>query len=608
LAAEGVRFKTAVSQVPLTLPSHCTIMTGTYPAYHGVRDNVGYKLSESKTTLAEILKPQGYQTAAFIGAYVLNSSFGLSQGFDYYDDRIAGASHSGPVINLNSVERSAGEVIARATSWANTHSRSPFFVWIHLFDPHDPYEPPAAFREQYKDRPYDGEIAYVDQELGKFLEFLKQKRLDENTVVVLVSDHGESFGEHQEWTHGYFIYDTTLLVPLIIKPIGKGLAGRSVAEQVSLVDVVPTVLQLLDVHRPAELQGRGMLGLMQGQARDWPGLAYCETYYPAQFGWSPLVGIRRQDAKFIRAPKPELFNIRQDPGEQTNQVLQLNALAGELKASLSRLESAYSDRSAGRTAHLKLNSQQLDQLRSLGYVGASTDRAPGVIIPPGAADPKDKRAVYQMISASSQDVAAGRYRQALPVIEKVLQVEPGMRLAWSMLGRCHFQLNQFGPAKKAFQEILKQQPKNLDAQFYVAACDYRQKNWIASEAGLKKLLEQDRNFAAAHLYLGFLYQAKGDSDSALASFQRVTELEPENDDAHAKAGFLLASRGKVAEAVPHFRKVIQLNPNDAEAHSNLGVAYLKMNREEMARKELAEACRLNKKYCQPAKGKAAAEK
>jgi len=374
------------------------------------------------------------------------------------------------------------------------------------------------------------------------------------------------------------------------------------------VDVVPTVLQLLDLPRSAELQGQGMVGLMRGNSHDWPGLAYCESYYPAQFGWSPLVGVRREDAKFIRAPKPELFNLRQDPGEQTNQILQQSTLANELKAALSKLESTYSDRSADRTAHLKLSSQQLDQLRSLGYVGTSTAHSPGVIFPPGAADPKDKREVYQMISAGSQDVAAGRYRQAVPVLEEVLQIEPGMRIAWSMLGRCYFQLNQFEPAKKAFREILKQQPQNLDAQFYVAACDYRQKNWVASEAGLKKLLEQDRSFAAAHLYLGFLYQAKGDTGSALASFQRVLELEPENEDAHAKVGFLLASRGKLAEAVPHFQKVIQLNPTDAEAHSNLGVAYLKLNRPEMARKELAEACRLDKKYCRPTTGKAAVQK
>ena len=597
LAAEGVRFKTVVSQAPLTLPSHCTIMTGTYPAFHGVRDNVGYKLSKSKTTVAVILKAQGYQTAAFVGAYVLNSKFGLNQGFDDYDDKIEGSSNFGPVVNLNQVERRAGEVVARAKGWLNAHSQSPFFMWIHLYDPHDPYDPPSPFKEQYKAKPYDGEIAYTDRELGRFLDLLKERHLYENTVVVLAGDHGESFGEHKEWTHGYFIYDPTILVPLIIKPLQKDIAGRVVTEQVSLVDVTPTIMQLLNLPRSIELQGRGMWGLMLGKQRDWPRLAYCETFYPAQFGWSPLVAVRRADAKFIRAPRPELYDLLKDPGEQTNRILQRSALAHELKANLTQIESTYSDRNASQAASLSLSPQDLEKLGALGYVGMSSRRSAGVSISQEAADPKDKLAIYQMISAGSRDVAAGRYHQAMPVLQKIIQIEPGMRMARSMLGRCHFQLNQFEQARSTFEEILKQQPQNLDAQFYVSACDYRQKNWAAAEAGLKKVLEQDRGFSAAHLYLGFLYQARGDPNLALAEFQRVLELDPENEDAHAKTGFLLASSGKAKEAVPHFQKVIQLNPQDGEAHFNLAVAYQKLSQEGLARQELDEACKLARKYC-----------
>ncbi|HVN79537.1 MAG TPA: sulfatase-like hydrolase/transferase [Terriglobia bacterium] len=597
LAEDGVRFRTVVSQVPLTLPSHCTILTGTYPAYHGVRDNVGYKLSESKTTLAKILRNQHYQTAAFVGAYVLNSKFGLNQGFDDYDDKIEGSSNFGPVVNLNQVERRAGEVVSRAMGWLKAHSQSPFFVWIHLYDPHDPYEPPSPFKEQYKANPYDGEIAYTDRELGRFLELLKQKRLYENTVVVLAGDHGESFGEHKEWTHGYFIYDPTILVPLIIKTIQKETAGKVVIEQVSLVDVAPTILQLLDLPRPTELQGLGMLGLMLGKQRDWQRQAYSETFYPAQFGWSPLMAVRRADAKFIKAPKSELYELRGDPGEHVNRILQRNALAHELNANLTQIESTYSDPNASQTASLSLSPQELEKLGALGYVGMSSHRNAGESLPSGAADPKDKLEVYQMISEGSREVAAGRYLQALPMLKRTIQIEPGMRMARSMLGHCYFALNQYEQAKDSFKEILKMQPKNSDAQFYVAACDYRLKDWTAAETGLNRVLMQDRNFAPAHLYLGFLYQAKGYPNPALAEFQRVLELDPENEDAHAKTGFLLASSGKVKEAVPHFQKVIQLNPQDGEAHFNLSVAYQKLNREELAHQELAAACKLDRKYC-----------
>ena len=331
-----------------------------------------------------------------------------------------------------------------------------------------------------------------------------------------------------------------------------------------------------------------------------PAPAYSETWYPAQFGWSPLAGIRRDDAKFIRAPRPELYRLREDPGEQINRIAGQGALAGELKAALSKLESTYSDRGAA-AARVELSSQQLDELRALGYVGMSTGRDPGSAVPAGTADPKDKLKVYQMISAGSQSVAEGRYREALPVLEQVLKAEPGMRLALSMLGRCYFELGQFETSRKVFGEILKTHPQNLDAQFYAAACDYRMKNPAPAEAGFRKLLERDPNFAAAHLYLGFLQQGRGETDAALASFRRVLELEPDNVDAHAKAGFLLASQGKVGEALPHFQRVVELDPGDAEAHSNLGVAYMKLGHADLARKALADACRLDRKYCAPPK-------
>jgi arylsulfatase A-like enzyme/Flp pilus assembly protein TadD len=597
LASEGVRFQNVVSQVPLTLPSHCTIMTGAYPVFHGVRDNVGYRLSQSKITLATILRNQSYQTAAFIGAYVLSAKFGLNQGFDYYDDKIAGLLRSGLAVNLNQVERPAGEVISRAMIWLNAHPRSPFFIWIHLYDPHDPYQPPAPFSEQYKAKPYDGEIAYADRELGRFLELLKQAGYYDDTLVVLTGDHGESFGEHKEWTHGYFIYDTTVLVPLIIKPVQKGMAGKVIPEQVSLVDVAPTILQLLDLQGSAEMQGRGMLGLMLGKQRDWPELAYCETFYPAQFGWSPLTAVRRKDAKFIQAPKSELYNLGDDPAEETNLVRRRSDLANALRARLAQFQSNYGDRNASQEAGLRLKARELENLVALGYVGMPGGSGASTSISPGAADPKDKLAVFEMISTGSQDVAAGRFPAALPILQRVVQIEPGLRLARSMLGRCYFELGQFEPARKAFREILEQQPQNLDARFFVAACDYRLKDWAAAEAGLKNVLEQDGDFSAARLYLGFLYQARGDTASALTAFQRVLELEPENEDAHAKAGFLLASSGRVKDAVPHFQKVILLNPADGEAHFNLAVAYSKLNMHDLARQELADACRLDRRYC-----------
>ena len=270
LAAQGARFASVVAQVPLTLPSHCSILTGTYPMFHQVRDNVGYRLDASKNTLAEVLKAQGYRTAAFVGAYVLSAKFGLNQGFDFYDDDFGKPARAGGIVNLNQLERPAAEVIRRAVQWIENKSNSPFFAWIHLYDPHDPYDPPAAFKARFAGRPYDGEVAYVDQQIGRLVEFLRSKDLYDDTVIALTSDHGESFGEHGEFTHGYFVYDSTLLVPLIIKAAGNSFKNVIVRPQVRTVDLMPTVLQMLGVAAPAGLQGLSMLELIAGRSGGWP--------------------------------------------------------------------------------------------------------------------------------------------------------------------------------------------------------------------------------------------------------------------------------------------------------------------------------------------------
>lgn len=245
LAAEGARFSTAVAQVPMTLPSHCTILTGTYPTFHKVRDNVGYRLDDSMTTIAELLKPRGFQTAAFVGSYVLDSRFGLNQGFDFYYDHFNPGKNPDGFLKLDQLERRGEEVMRHTLAWMEGAApKGPFFAWVHLYDPHDPYDPPEPFKTKYKSRLYDGEIAYVDRQIGKLLAFLESKKLYDKTTIVLVGDHGESFGEHNEVKHGYFIYDTTLLVPFIVKPSSlHSFRGVTVRTQVRLVDIPAPLVQ-----------------------------------------------------------------------------------------------------------------------------------------------------------------------------------------------------------------------------------------------------------------------------------------------------------------------------------------------------------------------------
>ena len=293
LAAAGARFTTVVAQVPMTFPSHCSILTGTYPMFHKVRDNMGYQLEDSKTTLAEILKPNGYQTGAFVGAYILHSRFGLKQGFDFYYDHFEPWKNSGGITDPTQLEHRGEEVMNQAIQWlGGVSQKAPFFAWVHLYDPHDPYEPPEPFKSQYKSRPYDGEIAYVDQQIGRLVSFLHNKELYEKTLIVLTGDHGESFGEHQEFKHGYFIYDTTLLVPLIIKPVAHAFKSIVIPQQVRLVDIAPSLLQLLELPKGEDMQGTGLLGLLLGKQKDLQLEAYSESFYPAQFGGSALYSLR----------------------------------------------------------------------------------------------------------------------------------------------------------------------------------------------------------------------------------------------------------------------------------------------------------------------------
>lgn len=599
LAVDGIRFRTTVAQVPLTLPSHACILTGTYPMFHGVRDNVGYRLVDAKTTLAEILKPYGYHSAAFVGAYILNSKFGLDQGFDLYDDQIPGAKKGGGIINLNEIERRAGEVIDRTIAWLEKSGRSPFFAWIHLFDPHDPYDPPARFRRLYSTRPYDGEIAYVDQEVGRLISFLKGRKLYDDSLLIVVSDHGEAFGEHREFTHGYFVYDTTLLVPLIVKLPRQAHKGRTVDRQVRTTDIVPTILQLLEIARPAEVQGAGMLGLMLGRPVQWPREAYAETYYPLQFGWSPLRSLRQAETKYIAAPKPELYNLARDAGETSNNIAKNTALAGSLKSRLTELEAAFSDKSVTKQSAVPMKPDELERLAALSYVGGAVRGLASISGFAKLPDPKDKLSLYVLISEAGQSAARGDYSVATRTLRQVVDQDPSVAAAWLLMGRCYYNREDYGPAREAFERLLRLNPKSLEAQFFVAACDFYQDRLDSAEAGMKKVIEQDPEYSYAHKYLGFIHQSRGQIQPAIDAFRESARISPDDEEAHLKLGFLYGSEGRFQDAEIHFKRAIELDPANAATHYNLGITYVKMNQRDLAEKELREACRLDSKYCAP---------
>jgi len=315
LAADGVRFENAFTHSPITNTSHTSILTGLLPSVHGVTD-FGVPLSPQHTTWAELLKKKGYQTAAFIGAVILDSSSlapGLNRGFDFYDNFPAKTDSKE---RFGRVERRGMEVVQHAESWLAKHRTGPRFVWVHLFDPHDPYEPPPPYSEKYKNL-YDGEIAYADSALGNLIAFLKKTGAYPNSIIVVVGDHGEGLGEHGEETHGLFLYDSTLHVPMIVKMGGAAQHGVVIEEQVRTTDILPTILSLTKVPAPAELNGESMMPII-GRAEAAEHILFAETDYPLRFGWAPLRSVRDEGFKFIEAPKPELYNLRSDPSEKQN--------------------------------------------------------------------------------------------------------------------------------------------------------------------------------------------------------------------------------------------------------------------------------------------------
>src|SRR6266851_2140908 len=344
LAADSVRFERAYTPVPVTLPAHTVLFTGTYPLLSGIHDFSANKLSPAQPTLASVLKEQGYTTGAVIGSAVLDSRFGLNRGFDFYYDHFD--FNRLQESNLEEMER-PGNLVADVTlDWLSKNYSKKFFLWMHLYDPHYPYRPPAPYGEEYKDSPYDGEIAFADAQVGRLIRFLKSKGLYANTLIVLSGDHGEGLGEHGEKTHGFFIYNATLHVPLIIHlPSGHapGAASRRVVpDLVSLADLMPTVLQTLKVNVPSQVQGHNLLLLMKKVEPVEARSLYAETFLPRlHFNWSELRGAETANYHFIDAPKSQLYKLVKAPEKTKKLYQEKKAVAEEMRARLAAMIRQY---------------------------------------------------------------------------------------------------------------------------------------------------------------------------------------------------------------------------------------------------------------------------
>jgi arylsulfatase A-like enzyme/Flp pilus assembly protein TadD len=569
LAVDSVRFERAYTPVPVTLPAHTAIFTGTYPLLSGMHDFSGNKLSPNQPTLASVLKQQGYVTGAVVGSAVLDSRFGLNKGFDFYYDHFD--FNRLQESNLEEMER-PGNVVADVTlDWLAGNYKTSFLLWMHLYDPHYPYRPPAPYIEQYKDRLYDGEIAFADAQVGRLITFLKAKDLYRNTIIVLSGDHGESLGEHGERTHGFFLYNATLHVPVIIHLPQATSSVKTISGVVSLVDLMPTVLQALKVDLPAQLQGRSLLPLMTAKTEEESRSIYAETFLPRlHFNWSELRSVETEKYQFIEAPRPELYDLSRDPGETQNLYAEKKAVAEELQARLRAMIRQYSpDRELAEKTGL--DPALMEHLKSLGYAGFSgggnlTTSASSL------ADPKDRIQVYELISDAIAESQHGEYHSSTEKLTTALKTESASVPVHYLLGLNYYRLNEFSRAADEFQRVLQLSPDYELAVFHLGLAFARTSDFDQAIAMLKRALQLDgTNFTAAY-NLGAAYLKKQMVAEAVDAFRQAITINPEYAAGHRALGEVLLYQRQVDESLDELRRSAELDPQDPGTHAALARA------------------------------------
>jgi arylsulfatase A-like enzyme/Flp pilus assembly protein TadD len=566
LASDGVRFERAYSSVPVTLPSHTVMFTGTLPTLNGMHDFSGNKLGPNQTTLAAVLKDAGYATGAVIGSAVLDSRFGLNRGFDFYYDHFDFSRLQES--NLDEMERPGNLVADQALDWLEKNSQKKFFLWMHLYDPHYPYRPPEPFATEYKDRPYDGEIAFADSQVGRVISFLKQKGLYRNAVIVVTGDHGEGLGEHGEKTHGFFIYNSTLHVPVIVHLPGH--AAKKIDNVVNLADLMPTVLESVKVPVPSQVQGKSLLPLIADKPTD-PRNLYAETFLPRlHFNWSELRSVENQKYHFIDAPKADLSDVSKDPGETQNLIDQKKAVSEEMRALLARIikENSGNQELAEKSG---LDPALAERLRSLGYMAFSGGGNPTIsnrLLP----DPKDRIQTYELISDALSEGQHGEYASSIAKLNQALKTEPDSVAIHYLLGLNYYRMREFPNSIEHLEKVMQLSPEYALAAFQLGLAYGRTGDFEKSVATLKHTLELDAtNFAAAY-NLGAAYLQQKNGAEATAAFRQCVSIAPDYAPGHRALGEMLLYQHQVDEALAELRRAAELAPQDPSAHASLAKA------------------------------------
>jgi arylsulfatase A-like enzyme/Tfp pilus assembly protein PilF len=565
LAGEGVLFEQAISPAPLTLPAHSTIFTGLLPPKHGVRDNGGYVLDPKHATLAAALKESGRQTGAFVGAFVLDRKFGLDAGFDTYYDKFDLSKRRS--VSLASISRRAGQVVDNAMPWLEEHSSRPFFAWLHFYDAHSPYEPPEPFRSRFPDRPYAGEIAYVDFQIGRVLQWLDTRQLSERTIVIVIGDHGESLNEHGEGTHGLFIYESTTRVPFIVRTPYSRVQPRRVPGVVRSEDVMPTVLELVGRQPREAVDGRSLVPMLTGAANDLNLDAYSESLYARNhYGWSELRALRAGRFKYIATTRPELYDLERDPEERKNVIDERRPLADRMAQELQRVATEAPGLSGGPSP---VDPETRERLSALGYIGSFTNtaRKEGETLP----DPKDRIDVFNLMTSAQESSGDEETDAAIVRLKTVVAQDPNILDAWVMLGNEYSRKRDFKTALEQYKRALQINPSYDLATINLANTYRALGQYDAALVGYERYLEKDPRNALVRYQMGELYVDLGRLEPAEAAFRQALTDDTRVAAARNALGVVAFKRGDLTKAEQEVRAALAQKEDVRLAHFNLAL-------------------------------------
>ncbi|MGB2765445.1 MAG: sulfatase-like hydrolase/transferase [Candidatus Aminicenantaceae bacterium] len=573
LAEKGILFTKTFAHTSTTLPSHTNILLGTLPIYHGVHDNSTFIVKEKFLTLAEHLKNSGYSTGAFVGAYPLDSRFGLTQGFNIYDDEY-GNQHSQ---KLTYVERNAGKVVDNALNWLKSQ-KEPWFLWIHCFDPHYPYEPPEPFKTQYSGDPYNGEVAYVDFVMGKLFGYMRENDFFDKTLIIFSGDHGESLGQHGEQTHGYFAYNSSIWVPMIVSI--PGIKPGRVHQQVGHIDIFPTVCDVLAIEKPSFLQGVSLLPAIRGKKLPRR-LIYFESMYPYYSrGWAPLKGYIYGRDKFIDTPIPELYDLEKDFDELKN-LAETNKLE-KYQKKLAQIVKNLSIPEEDEEKMSKIDRESVAKLRSLGYISSPQilkEKSFGL-----QDDIKILLPFHYKVTKAMDLYKKGNVNKGFELLKEVIMERKDIDIAYSNLATLY---KEQGKLKEAL-EVLELGLEHLPSSYEVFLTYI---NYLINAGQYDKVIEalNTKSFRQMEYdpeiwnYLGVAYMSKGDFEKALEAYKMALSLDNEYSVVFNNLGtvylflFLKTKNSQsYRESIQNFKKAIELDPDYATAYNGLGGAYLQV--------------------------------